>query len=186
MQIKYNLIIRIIIFLFITSLYFLAYIFLIDNNNNRINLIDGEYYSLTKLPSFKNQVIMFNFYDKSLNKFNKQFYGRAQGKIKIVKNYLYLNENIITNKYIPNIKLYHIPYDYISLELIYNLKNNKILILKINENIIEKKDITKFKIDFLEIKDNYIYLLLYLQGNILLKNNIYIEKFLLKLLFIEK
>ncbi|MGC8815723.1 MAG: hypothetical protein ACP5O4_05960 [bacterium] len=186
MKIK-DLVIKIITFLLILLLYFLVYIIFIDNNKrNKVILADGEYYSLTKLPSFKNQVIMFNFYNKSLNKFYKQFYGRSQGKIKISKDFLYLNENIITNKYILNIRLYKIPYDYINLELVYDLKNHKLVTLKINQNTIEKKNIFKFSIDFIEIRNNYIYFLLYLQGDILLKNNIYIEKSLLKLLFIKK
>lgn len=176
--------IKLVSFFLILLTYFFIYILFFNSIKSPYNLIEGEYYSLTELPSFKNQVIMFNFYDGY--KYNKQFYGRGNGKIKIIKGYLYLNENIITNKYFPNIKFFKIPYNNINIQLIYNLKSSKIISLRINENTIENENIINYKIDILESKEDYIYFLLYSQGKILLKDNIYIEEFLLKLIFIRK
>ncbi|MCX7871191.1 MAG: hypothetical protein N2485_06450 [bacterium] len=175
---------KLVSFFLILLTYFFIYIFFLNSIKNHHNLVEGDYYSLTELPSFKNQVIMFNFYDGY--KYNKQFYGRGNGKIKIIKDYLYLNESIITNKYFPNIKFFKIPYNNINIDLIYNLRLSKIISLKINGNTIKSENIVNYKIDILESKEDYIYFLLYSQGKILLKDNIYIEEFLLKLIFIRK
>ncbi len=175
---------KLISFFIIFIIYFLIYIFFLDNTKNNNNFIEGEYYSLTELPSFKNQTIMFNFYDGY--KYKKQFYGRTNAKIQINQEYLYLNENIITNKYLPNIKYFKIPYNNIDINLIYNLKTSKIIFLKINENSVKKEDINNYKINILQSKGNYIYFTFYLQGKLLLRDNIYIEELLLKLLFIKK
>ena len=181
-----NSIILIFIFFTILLIYFFVFYYFFYNNKKKANLESGNYYSLTELPSFKNQIIMFNFYDKILNKINTQFYGRSESKIKIIQNLIYLEGKIITNNYIPNIKLYKIPNELIKLELVYNLNTSQIINFKINQNKIQEKNIENFKLEFIEIKKNYIYLFIYLQGDILLKDNIYIRKILLKLLFIKK
>jgi len=178
--------ILIFIFFIILLIYFLVFNYFFHNDKKIVNLESGNYYSLTELPSFKNQTIMLNFYDETLNKINTQFYGRSESKIKIIQNLIYLEEKIITNNYIPNMKLYKIPYEFITLKLIYNLNTSQIINLKINENKIQEKNIENFKLDLIEVKKNYIYLSFYLQGYILLKDNIYIRKILLKLLFIKK
>ena len=162
------------------------YFFFKEEKDYNIKQLKGDYYSLTSMPSFKNQSLLFYFYNPISKKYTKQFYGRSNGKLKIINNFLYLNEKIITNKYIPNIKSLSFSDNQIDIDLIYDLENKSLKFFKINSSEIKEKDINRSKIYLTTDNKDYIYFLLYLQGNIKFKNNIYIKAIQLKLLFVKK